>query len=986
MNKLRDLNLKRAFSGISVFVMLVTLFSSVLTVLMSNQTVSAQAPITFEWYNAGTIKAGDITYYDKDPFDKNREFIQAGGSTCSYATSGLNNIPMDKIYLDSNTAGTRFLVDQNKKDAAGRLTCETIASPVTTANDFNAKYKLYRVGDTISSYNNGISFNKTGANINTPNSTGVEVFTRSGEGGERCPDIIVHGVNGDYNGWFIFPMAPKDTENATDAISERYADFIPNSGDCRVAPIEIETEFHIGFAQDKEVCEGTDKDNPCTEGVPTYPGEYVIPPGWGDDGYSIVAGVGTQANAPPAGAPPPGSGTNPEEEAKKTACDISFGFVDYLALKWLMCPIIDIMMSSVEFLENFLISQLLIKTEPLASDQPYHDVWASFRTIALAIIIIVALVMVIFEATGIEAFSAYTMRSLLTRFGVAVLFIVLSWSVLGAVVEIMNGFTNGARELIYSPFDGKLPDNDLTGGASIMLFMLGTGGILALGPWGLLSFVLTALISIFITVLVLVIVQALLYLIIMTSPIFIALSVLPNTRKGYEFGKGLFAAIVFGTIAVAVAMPALDMMAATMYHQQGGSTLHQIIALIIKFGRVFVVIFIFTKVGGVLGAITGVVSGLGNSAQAGLKNFRGNQVKSRHADVMEGRRKLLGSQKASGLYQHAAGIRDGGLGLTSKQRANYASAREKRMAGVTHKMLEEDHGRAAGNDDATAIAMQGNMNRQKFIAAYQAKTGQTAAEAEKALSELETGFGAKIGTRAMEAASFKAHAASNTGYKPNANATTDAQRDAHYQQMLTDAGRMVNNGTMSAADAAAALKANKNRPDMAGMSFGKLLPAIDKAATNLQSGQAAADHTTIKDLRQSVLDGSQPGALIGARHEAVTSMSHQMFENLQAAYISKDSEAISRELAAIAGRYDVMAHAAPQNAEIMAKTVLSQNIRDQNGNIVTVRQAVEARRGDAQFLDRRREIGRGEHEAYQNAQQYSGVGGGGGIPGMGGTP
>lgn len=950
MKQLRKSHFTRALAGVSAFSVLAGLLLSSVLVLLQARPVAAQAAGNFKWINAGTIVAGNSVYYDKNPTDTNHEYINTGAGTCSYAPANRNGIPNDKIYVDSVNGGRHYVIDQNAKDEIGRVKCDANPVPMGAENQAAAGIFLYRSGDNLVRYDGTVMFSKVNRSVNVRGTTNGELFLRSGEQNEPCPDVVVHGTNGAFNGWFLFAESESGNYYAEESIiSEHYRDLgFDASGDCKRARGEIGAPNHI--------CDGTQEGCIATDG----PGGTLMlasdvggvgdgfPVALGDDAFLIKAGMPDEKDAKVG--TPPAQQDNPEDEGPPTACDVSFNFATALGFKWIICPFVNILMSTIAWLEDFLTSQLSTNMDPFKPDSGYHAVWGSFRTLALAIIIIVALVMVIFEATGIEAFSAYTVRTLFTRFGVAVLFIVLSWSILTEVVNLVNIITDGARSLIYSPFAGKLGEGaDLTGMASFMLLLLGTGGILALGPWGLLSFVLTAVLSVFLTVMVLVIVHALIYILVMVSPVAIALSVLPNTRKGYEFWKNALSSILIGLIAVAFAMPALDVIAASTYSLEGGSTLNQIIALLLKFMRVFVVLFIFSRIGGALGTITGMVNDRGRGAFDRLKKFRGNTMQQRHQERMDAGGKVFGSNAMAGGYRRVFNAREGGLTswMTNRSKARYHAFEQQHQAGVQAKRLEQDHGRAAGNDDANQIAAMDGMNRYKFVDAYMAK-GHSAEDAEKALAELETGYGAQIGTKSMQATAARALFASNTAFAPNRNARTQEERDANYREMIETATRMVQNGTMSSADAAAMVKSNKSRPDMAGMSFGTLMGQIDtsvqRANDKNYSGEIV-NHEEISKLRRTVTAGTAPGALLTQRHEAVSSTAPQIMEDLESTIASGDNKAIQRQVASIAGMYDTVSHAAPQNAGFFADDVMGQSVV-YKGETMNVQQLVEKIRGD----------------------------------------
>lgn len=940
----------------------------------------ANAQVSFvEWINVGTIRVGSKVFYDSDPFDLNREFADTAAGTCSYGDRV--NIPNDKIYMNNDDrGGRRFVVNQNK-DPSDRVKCDADGFDVSATNVGNAKITAYRTGDTIFRWDNALSFTKTSTTGQLPpedgNATNVEIFTRDGQADARCPDIIAHGGgNGIYgNDWFLFPMTQTGTPTANNALSEKYdhLGFQDSLLNCRLAGREVVEDMKLGGRYIR----------PCTAPDPTVGdclargasvGEGVVPGAWpfsvafGDDAYKFDFGMGGRENAPPSTAqPPPNSGGGGNaSEPEKSACEISFTFVDLVSFKWLLCAFINILMATVGFLEDFVVSQLKIPEEPLNSDSPYHKVWSSFRTIALAVIIIVALIMVIFEAAGIEAFSAYTMRTLLTRFGIAVFFIVISWAMMGEVVRLLNGITDGARQLVYTPFNNSFGANKLGLGSEGLIILLGTGGILALGPWGLLSFALSAVISAAILALILIIVHAVFYLLIMVSPLAISLSVLPNTRKGYEVWENATQSLAVGILAIAFILPIIDVVAESTFHLPGNETINQVTALFLKLARFAIVIALLASLRGVFSTITGRIQQGAGGITNGLSNFRKNLMKSRHAERVSGQERVFGSNALTNAYRRTSMIGQHGLDPTARGRARYEANRQKMMLDVTSKMLEQDNGRAANNDDATALALQAGMTARRFLREYQARTGSSEQEARQALATMETSFGARIGTDAMRIAAFRGRTASVTGYNPG-----------DYNQMMSDAGHLVADGIMTTEDAVVAIKANKMRADQSGVGFNAMRNQVITSTQRVRSGVTGAGIVTndeAQHLRRDALNGSPPGAIVGGRHEAVTALAPEMLTMLNEAVAAGDEVAVSQQLAAIAAKYDAMAQISPQSAEIMAQQVMGQTLLmapgsplaarfqeinqqtgQPTGNMMNVQQMVESYRGNAGFQTRRRE-------------------------------
>lgn len=1028
MNKLGKISIKRAFAGVSALTMFAIALMGVAAtfVAMRPVPVKAQAAGTFEWINAATIKVGDLIFTDSNPFDNSKWFNAAGSGLCSYSGSNISNIATDRILIDSGNAakGTRFVIDPKIVDNAGVSTCTAKSSPVTAANTNNADILWYRVGDTVRPViNSGVAFERT-ATANIGNSTGVEVFTRVGERTTPCHDIITHGTNGDWNGWVIYPMAPEGTEYAEEdpstVRSERYEQVFPGDTGCARASKEIAEVFKAGRAippgcssPDDTVCGGQ------TVGYPADQYKEI----WGDDAFLIVGGVGTEVNAsdPNAQLPP--------EEVKKTACDQSFAFVDIISLKWIVCPIINMIMSMVDFLEAFLTDLLKINMEPLADDGPLHTVWASMRSIALAIIVIVALVIVIFEAVGVEASSAYTRRTVLTRFAVAVVFIVFSWRLGIEVINVVNNFVDGARDLIYAPFNAQLGTEKLATGSSAILLLLGTGAVLALGPWGLLTFLVTIGISIAVTVIVLILAQAILYMVMMLLPIFIALRILENTKSAGDFGIKTGTVILFATVTSAAAMPAMNAIADTLLAI--GGTGNQLTAYAIKAGRVVVITILYTRGGGILGFVVGIAKQPLDKASQAMGKVRGNIMKGRHEERMSGRGKVFGSEGLAQAYRRVGDAGDGGLSVTRGGRARYAAKKQERLSNMADEMLKKDGGRYSGDDSANALALQKGMTNQKFVNEYarelsqqRDKNGnriytdqQAAKTARETLAGIEQSYGAKMGTDAMRVAAFKARASSKTGYE-----------SGDYNAMGADAGSLMHDGLITQADAAAILKNNKERIDQNGVGFTEMFRAMGNAKEQYANGKrgtrdangrvraedAIFDDAEIAKLQDDALIGAGPGAIIGGYHKGVTgvlpAMQRRVAQAVEArnaaaaaaggaptreqadALVAADEE-VQRQMAAFRSRHQLSGQVSEKVQGILSKAgeqeivftdingkAQKTSVREYSELLSNTAKAQAAGINNTAFLNAKYEYDTAGVEDYNRQQQMRTGGGPGALP------
>jgi hypothetical protein len=774
MKQSRKPSLKRTLARVGVFVFL-PLLLGLFGVLITNQPVSAQAAGEFDWVNGGTIKAradGKV-YYDPNPLEWIRgagrpEYKEANNRTCSNATNGRTNVPEDRIFtalgsdgkpLLQAVTGDRLVINNNGLDTgAGVKYCDADTIHVQIFNPRNALWYFYRVGDTVYTFNNQYSFVKTGE------ASGSEIFVRSGEQNSVCPDILVK----QFDQWLIFPMAGVDDDTATGAKSEVYQDsfgFPDTLYKCRVAPRELESVFHVAIVD-------PDHDNP-----PIYPN------GWyatinTDDGYIIRNGVGGSENAPPAGAPPPGSPDAGGSIEEISACSYSFGFVSVITLKWLICPIVNMLTTGTEIMENFITNLLQIDLSPLDPGKEYHRIWASFRTLALGIIVISALVVIIVQALGIDT-PAYAPRALAIRGAVAVFFIVISFPLIRTILAATNGITGGIRDLVFSPFNGAPFNAELSDGAAGMLILIGGGALARFGPLPLLTFVASALLSSALTAGIIIFAQSLLYAIAPISPVAIALGVLPNTRKAEQFVQNTFVSVVFGLIAVAFIMAILRVLSVVTANLDTNSAVNQVIALIERLVIPIAAGAVFLAMNGFIKQITGGAQSAVQNLQQGLAQRRADAGKRRGKRFREGtlwngsRRGPLGAIARAGnaVGSHIGTEGKGFLGAVGIPTRRSRAAKANRRSAEIDQTLKENPGLAelANYDDANAVL---------------AHSGGTMAGARQAATDL---FGT---TDSEQARNAIAAASVYLGRNGRRNATAAMRTYAQNKSRATGAGRV----------------------------------------------------------------------------------------------------------------------------------------------------------------------------------------------------
>lgn len=400
-----------------------------------------------------------------------------------------------------------------------------------------------------------------------------------------------------------------------------------------------------------------------------------------------------------------------ETRPRPSACDLSFqsdGIISMLG-QIITCPIINGAAYMMGQFDNFLNSQLQNDLSGLTKDGPYHSAWNSFRVMALGLIIIVALVTVIAQALGSELVDAYTLRKLLPALLGAAIFVGLSWDILKIFFELSNAAVSGVRGLVYAPFKTMFTPLELGGGASWSAILIASGGAIALGWAGLLSFVLTALMAVALALLAILLIHTASYALLVVAPFAIACSVLPGTRKVYEFWKGATLSVLLAPAAVAAVISVFRMAALISYHAPGNTTVHQLIAIVMYFGADFVTIWVIGRIGGAAGALTGVVNDRSKGAFDRLKNFRGKRTAENWTKTKQGNRFSNNNVFARGFNSASMGMSMPALSLNPKTMGqNIVQARRTRVEMMTKqgtaRIMNTDEFKLIKDDDNALMA------------------------------------------------------------------------------------------------------------------------------------------------------------------------------------------------------------------------------------------------------------------------------------------
>jgi hypothetical protein len=522
--------------------------------------------------------------------------------------------------------------------------------------------------------------------------------------------------------------------------------------------------------------------------------------------------------------------------------------------------------------------------------------WGGFRNLGIGIIVIAGLVMVASQALGLELLDAYTIRKLMPRLLIALIGVALSWPLMNFLVSFFNDIGTFTYGLITQPFSSMpLINQGADTKAANVLLTIGGAGFLAylyvIGFIASLSLLGSILLALFIAFFVLAIRWVAIAACIVLAPLAIASYVLPGTQKLWGFWKNTFLStlIMFPILMALIASG--DAMARIATALDGTNAFF---IYIMYFAPLFLFSTAFKLAGGVIGGISQLANDKAGGVFSGLKNFRKGSAKRHWDEFATGRRggekNIIGKAAA---YSRAA--QDPGVGLRGLwSRKDRRTARNKLAEDYSNQAVKNNSLAWTADDAATAAAQHASSATKSgftknYIKEAQARgsndpESELTRRASEQFSLLQTGVGARMGSRQMFTAAHKALQLSKTGY---------ADTREGLDKRLTDSRDMVSRGLLTVNEAAGIQKMSQ-RLEASSASYSDWIKAIQggqyhtDASTGVTTWQTI-DSTGSADLNfadfilSSTVDNMTPGSLPAARKESMELISKHLNKQLQEA-------------------------------------------------------------------------------------------------------
>lgn len=544
-------------------------------------------------------------------------------------------------------------------------------------------------------------------------------------------------------------------------------------------------------------------------------------------------------------------------------------------LAWMTCPI---SMEIADFISQTLtplINSLLFVSTDNTFTPEFKKAWDSFRNIGIALIVIAGLIMVISQAFGLDILDAYTIKKLMPRLAVALVFMALSWPLLRLGIGFVNDLGIWAHDLIISPFksnnigyDGLSEDSTGSGGLSFlnkvvetMVVVAGATGVYIngaiLGFAGILSLLGTTTLALFIGWLVLAIRQTVIVAAVIMAPLAIAAYVLPGTQKIWKFWKdALITSLVMFPIVMGFIGAGEALSRIMTEHPGTNSQFTNIQAFLVLIAPYFMLPFAFKLAGGLIAT----VFSMANDRSKGLfergRKFRGDTKNWRRGEIASGT--LKSNSLASGWAGRTALAREGGMEslipYNRAAKARYRHAREKLQEHTARERAEKDHGFSLGDTDETRAAIFAD-DRASFAARYRAiKHAKNEyvddRQVENAIARLEAGTGARMGTNVMKASAMRGQTVLD-----GAGWFNEDENRFDLEGFGEAAHHLAQRGIFRAEDLGAMLGENQQRPDMGASSFSQRVAmaqtAIDNGGTYTADEMSLIYGRTYQSMRNS---------------------------------------------------------------------------------------------------------------------------------------
>lgn len=299
------------------------------------------------------------------------------------------------------------------------------------------------------------------------------------------------------------------------------------------------------------------------------------------------------------------------------------------SLGWILCPIINQVSDAIQGIyTKYITPFLVLDSELFKENSGTYEAWKQFRDIANIIFVIIFIVVIFSQLTGV-GIDNYGIKKILPKLIIGAILINLSYIICQLAIDVANivGYSIGG---LFDSIQNGIDYNNLslseTGGQTlkqiaapiILIVLIGlicAGAYLAIGPTVLIP-VFMAVISVFIAILfcfiLLAVRKAFAVLLVVASPIAFACYMLPNTKSIFDKWFGAFKGVLLAFPICSAMIYGGQMVARIIVMAAGSSNMPSTIALSAAVISIIPIFMIPKAISGSMAAISGGIVGLQN--------------------------------------------------------------------------------------------------------------------------------------------------------------------------------------------------------------------------------------------------------------------------------------------------------------------------------------------------------------------------------------
>ena len=370
------------------------------------------------------------------------------------------------------------------------------------------------------------------------------------------------------------------------------------------------------------------------------------------------------------------------------------------SLGWIICPIMSLLGDAAEGLYNSAVEPALNIEPKLFSDSNTNTAgaWGIFRNIANVIFVILMLLVIFSQLTGV-GIDNYGIKKILPKLIVVAVLTNLSYVLCVLAIDVSNILGNsfqglfegmrGGLDLTLDFKDGTVIGNQIknTAGSMVGVGVLGalvgmSGGIWE-APMVALSLLLGAIgvvVSIFFLFVLLAAREAAIVVLVVLAPVAMVLYALPNTKKVFDKWLKAFEGLLLVYPIAGLLVGGGNYVSALLIHSGMGSDFFG--ALTAMIAGVLPIFFIPTMLKGsfsALGTIGARISGFGAGASRGVTRALGNS--GAYKNMQESARMWADKSQAgtgdiSKMGRFGKAIRGGERGITAARARNIRNVKD----------------------------------------------------------------------------------------------------------------------------------------------------------------------------------------------------------------------------------------------------------------------------------------------------------------------